>query len=401
MALKLTILSEQRTPLGSRASIVFGVGGGSIGRAHDNDWVLPDPQRYLSAHHARVRFHDGAFHLLDTSTNGVFINDRSVALGRRSSYPLRDGDQLRLGEYRVAVSIDGDGPEAPEASAVFPVIPATRAGNGAAAEDLGADLDMGELLRPDSSASAANGPIDAAVGTGQLAQPAPPPLTEDPALLAFDQSERPPITSRLHLASSSLRALRAAERAGLDGAGIEAFCRAAGIDAKAFSGEAQSRALQLAGSLLREALVGIKGLALAQREMRTEHHIEVGREDPQQIGLTGLPVEDLLERLLAGHDAHTLDAVQWLRDTLASTRRHDVAMVRALRTALLEFVSRLDPVALAQNGASRPASAGAALLSERFHGIADMPAGKLPHLFAEAFARVFAEEFKGGHGSSS
>jgi len=402
MALKLTILSEQRAPLGSRASIVFGVGGGSIGRAHDNDWVLPDPQRYLSAHHARVRFHDGAFHLLDTSTNGVFINDRSVALGRRSSYPLRDGDQLRLGEYRISVSIDGDGPESPEASAVFPVVPATRAGNGAAAaEDLGAELDMGELLRPDPSASAANGPMDAAVGTGQLAQSAPPPLTEDPALLAFDQSDRRPITSRLQLPSSSLRELRAAERAGLEGAGIEAFCRAAGIDAKAFTGEAQSRALHLAGSLLREALVGIKGLALAQREMRAEHDIEVGREDPQQIGLTGLPVEDLLERLLAGHDAHKLDAVQWLRDTLASTRRHDVALVRALRTALLEFVSRLDPVALAQNGASRPASAGAALLSERFHGIADMPAGKLPHLFAEAFARVFAEEFKGGHGSSN
>src|ERR1700691_4639929 len=106
MALKLTVLSEQRAPLGLRGSIVFGVGGGSIGRAHDNDWVLPDPERYLSAHHARVKFRDGAFYLFDTSTNGVFINEHSEALGRRASYPLRDGDRLRLGDYEVAVSID-------------------------------------------------------------------------------------------------------------------------------------------------------------------------------------------------------------------------------------------------------------------------------------------------------
>jgi predicted component of type VI protein secretion system len=225
-------------------------------------------------------------------------------------------------------------------------------------------------------------------------------LTADPALLAFDQIDRRSTTTRSQLPSSGLRERRGAERGTPDAAGMEAFCRGAGIDPKVFADEAQSRALHLAGSLLREALVGIKGLALAQREMRAEHRIEVGREDPQQIGLTGLPVEDLLERLLAGHDSRELDAVQWLRDTLASTRRHDVAQVRALRTALAEFLARLDPLMLAQNGAARPASGGAALLSERFHGIADMPAAKLPLLFAEAFARVFAEEFKGGPGSS-
>src|SRR5471032_3181465 len=90
MALKLTVLSEQHASLGARASIVVWVGGGTIGRAHDNDWVLPDPNRYLSAHHARVKFRDGAYHLIDTSSNGVFINDRVEALGRRSSYVLRD-----------------------------------------------------------------------------------------------------------------------------------------------------------------------------------------------------------------------------------------------------------------------------------------------------------------------
>ena len=186
----------------------------------------------------------------------------------------------------------------------------------------------------------------------------------------------------------SVMRLRAADNA----AGVEAFCRGAGIDVKVFAEDTQSRILHLAGLMMREALVGLKGLALAQREMRDHSQIEVGREDPQQIGLTGLPVEDLLLRLLQGHNAHKLDAVQWLRETLASTRRHDLAFARALRTALAEFLPRLDPKTLAPIAASDA-------LSDRFRSITEMPAGRLPHLFAEAFARVFAAEFKGSSAS--
>jgi predicted component of type VI protein secretion system len=378
MALKLTILSGQRESLGSRECIVIGVGGGTIGRAHDNDWVLPDPNRYLSAHHARVKFRDGAYHLIDTSSNGVFINDRPEALGRRSSYVLQDGDLLRLGSYQIAVAVDSESNQSSEASAVFPVNPASGSAPPAGSRfDIGADFSMGDLLRPDSSPS------------GNLR-----PLTEDPALLEFDQSERLRAPTRAQ-ATASTRTERAA---GVDAAtAIEAFCRGAGIDASAFAAEAHARLLHLAGLMLREALVGLKGLALAQREMRDQQQIEVGREDPQRIGLTGLPVEDLLLRLLQGHDTHKLDAVQWLRETLASTRRHDQAAARAMRAALLEFLARLDPRTLAPAGAqAATGDVALAALRERFLSITETSAGELPHLFNEAFGRVFAAEFKAG-----
>ncbi len=108
MALRLDIVSDQRQRLGGRASIVFGVAGGSIGRAADNDWVLPDPQRYLSGHHARIHFRQGAFYLEDTSSNGVYVNDSTSPQGRRGLYALRNGDTLRMGEYQVRVGIDVD-----------------------------------------------------------------------------------------------------------------------------------------------------------------------------------------------------------------------------------------------------------------------------------------------------
>src|SRR5690242_8761244 len=75
MALRLRVVSDHRRSLGDRGSIVFGVGGGTIGRSADNDWVLPDPQRYVSAHHARVSFRQGSHFLEDLSTNGAFAND--------------------------------------------------------------------------------------------------------------------------------------------------------------------------------------------------------------------------------------------------------------------------------------------------------------------------------------
>ena len=70
MALRLTIISEQVGELGERASVLFGPEGGRIGRAHDNEWVLPDPKRYLSSHHAQIKYRNGAFVVEDTSTNG-------------------------------------------------------------------------------------------------------------------------------------------------------------------------------------------------------------------------------------------------------------------------------------------------------------------------------------------
>jgi type VI secretion system protein len=375
MALKLTVLSDQRAPLGPRGSIVFGVGGGSIGRAHDNDWVLPDPERYLSAHHARVRFSNGAFHLLDTSSNGVFINERTTALGRRGSYLLRDGDRLRLGEYLIAVSIDDEAAETAETAPNAP-----NAANGAAAnETIDMEADLGDLLQLGPSPTSR---IDA---VEVLLQPG---LTEDAGLPGPERE-----------ASSSRRERRPGARSGAASAAFEAFCRGAGVDPTAFSGEAQARALQLAGSLLREAVLGLKGLVLAQREMRTGHQIGVGREDMQRIGLTGLSVEDLLRQLINGHDKHELDAVQWVRDTLASIRSHDAALVRAQRAALAEFLARLDPEVLARNDAAHSGAVterDLAALVERFRGIASMPPGRLPHLYAEAFARVFAEQFKLG-----
>ncbi len=342
-----------------------------------------------------------SYYLLDTSTNGTYVNGGTVPISRRNIYPLRDGDSLRLGQYEISVNIDPDTAEAPEASSIFPVgANSPLAGNYQA--DIGVSLDVKQLLHAsaDPGSGSRIGPVDA---FGQSVSVHSIPI-DDSGLRAFDRSgQRPGPNGDAGINGGHVATVVRPERqsaaryASTDSGALEALCRGAGLDSRRLPPEVQPGLLYLAGLLLREALAALKGLALAQRELREHNRLEVGREDTQHIGLTGLPVEDLLLRLLLGHSRHELDAVQWLRNTAASNRGHELALMRALPAALTEFVARLDPVALSHSAAETAASNGEAAptgVTARFRTITEMPSGRLPQLFAEAFARAFAAEYK-------
>ena len=111
---------------------------------------LPDPERYLSGKHARVDFRAGTYVLVDTSSNGTYINGAQIPLGKYHDYQLRDGDYIRLGEYELLVSIDKSNDFPPEESAIvaYDGQAPSSAVRKSTANDLGADLDLSELLEP-------------------------------------------------------------------------------------------------------------------------------------------------------------------------------------------------------------------------------------------------------------
>ena len=76
----------------------------SIGRGAENDWVLPDPDRYLSKRHCVLAFRSGGWQVADLSTNGTFLNRDSDPIGT-GPRDLNDGDRLRLGAYEIEVRI--------------------------------------------------------------------------------------------------------------------------------------------------------------------------------------------------------------------------------------------------------------------------------------------------------
>ncbi|MDX9719514.1 MAG: FHA domain-containing protein [Myxococcota bacterium] len=74
-----------------------------LGRAPDNDIVIPAPQ--VSAYHAVVSQRDSQCFVRDLgSTNGTFINVREQAIAPQSDTKIEASDVLYLGSYRFPVS---------------------------------------------------------------------------------------------------------------------------------------------------------------------------------------------------------------------------------------------------------------------------------------------------------
>jgi len=201
MALKLRVISDHYKALGKRSSRLFGVTGGKIGRAGDNDWILPDPDRYVSSHHCKVDFRAGQWVLEDTSTNGVFINGSDTPASVEGAYTLQDGDRLRLGDYEVLVSIDERNDFSADESGQIPAPPRVRNKSNVKSHpratdgDLGEELDLSDLLTdsaiapapllPPRHAPSSSGPLDLesalALDSDDLKAMGPIPATPAPA----------------------------------------------------------------------------------------------------------------------------------------------------------------------------------------------------------------------------
>lgn len=108
MPLNLSII---KSPIGvnlSGAEKSFGEQGGTLGRGDGNDWVLTDPDRFLSSRHCSIDFQRGLYYLTDTSTNGTFVNGSAEPLGKGAKTPLNNGDTIEIGDYQFRVEMAED-----------------------------------------------------------------------------------------------------------------------------------------------------------------------------------------------------------------------------------------------------------------------------------------------------
>ena len=104
MALRLRVVSIHAQLLGEEGTRTFGVHGGSIGRASDNDWILPDPDRYISGHHARIEYRNGQYWLMDTSSNGTYLNDSASPLSNDGPHALHGGTAMEVPPAAAALA---------------------------------------------------------------------------------------------------------------------------------------------------------------------------------------------------------------------------------------------------------------------------------------------------------
>ena len=412
--LRLRVVSDQRRSLADRSTAVFSIEGGTIGRSADNDWVLPDPLRYVSAHHARVLFREGHFYLQDVSTNGVFVNDDMEPLAKRGSsgYRLANGDVLRMGEYHIVAALDQHPAREESGAAAVPTsIHSLRPLGRAGERDIDAKLNVEELLVPviDMDSILPVGAYGQSVDSGRVRALA---RSQEVVLTAPSADDPGPAD---HSLAGRMQRLAEAVREPKNGSGVmaledlhtglDAFCRGAGISPERLPAEAQTRLLHLAGRLFREALVGFKDLERSRGDTRNRYRIESPPPQPDdpRPSLANSMVEDLAVALFVRHESRQLDSVQWLREVVGEAKSHENATAHATRAAFIEFLDRLDPAELearferaARRGKARSADKAQywELFITFYRNLIEMPADHLPHTFVEAFAAAYREAFK-------
>ena len=511
MPLKLRVISDQYKELGKSSTQLFGVHGGLIGRAPDNDWVLPDPDRYVSSHHAKVSFRAGSWILEDTSTNGVFVNNNDAPLSVSGPRKLKDGDRLRFGDYDIVVSIDDHSDFSADASGQMPPPAAlrdrqTKSTRSAADEadylrrgtfrnhrdnrstehfinDLGADLDITGLLvtgsrdtqddvdavtafdngreeqkgfgSPANKASN-NPPAKGAKSSSTPASSTPASSTPVSVLDDYMEVELPRVAApgehsdEWHMSTRRLQQRKGANGAapllqvvsspapqpvaapvakadpfsrdlvraepvrlepdrnkrGSEGsveqqAGVEAFCRGAGIDPSVIPADAHASLLTLGGQMVREVVLDLMEALRSLSDQKNRFHISQNGIRPNQNNplKVSASVEEALRKLLDGYSTRHLGPVEALREAFTDLKNHQLAIDAGMHAALNDVLGRVDPVELQERfdrGLKRNTTPGAINktkyweLYTEFYPLLNQRDGRgWPAVFTEEFTRAY------------
>jgi type VI secretion system protein len=170
--------------------------------------------------------------------------------------------------------------------------------------------------------------------------------------------------------------------------GLSAFCRGAGIDPRNISTEARGAALQLAGQLLRESVLGLMDLNQGRNEFR---NLNFSRG-----------VDEALVRLLTTLSSRA-GSVEAIRENFRELKAQNTATLTATRAAFEEFLGRVNPADLEErfDRATKRGVFGSQnkakywdLYGEMFAGLAQRPADGFPHLFTETFAKAYEAKLR-------
>jgi len=85
----------------SKRNFHFQEEGGSIGRNDDNDWVLSDPNSYISGTHVNIICKHGGYFIKDESTNGTFLKNPYKKLPKGHPVKINASDVFIIGDHEL------------------------------------------------------------------------------------------------------------------------------------------------------------------------------------------------------------------------------------------------------------------------------------------------------------
>lgn len=422
MYLSFEVISTNAAALGGARRKVFSVDGGRIGRAAENDMVLPGAG--VHRHHATIRFINGVFFIEGVGTNGIAVNNADVVLPRNEPYPLKNGDKVFIDEFEIAVTTSATPPaEAAGARtsarseplpASTPIDPATRqpvlpmdpALGTAEALDPLSRLNTRSAARPqmapppDSawnhtsalSDHFAPSPAGAAAGSPQA-------IPEDWDKTSFNRSKLQPAPPSPAAASARpvappRAAAGAAEPAPFD---WDAFLRSAGVDPATVPADSAA----VLGHIMRSVVQGLIEVLRARSEIKTEFRmpmtqVKVSENNPLKFAANA---EDALANLFGRRNPAYLPPQEAFDDALNDVRFHQLAMLVGVRAGFDHLMSRFDPEQLNEIFAKQKRGLFAGgkaknweMYEERFREMAAQSDETFRRLFGEEFARAYERQ---------
>ena len=378
MPLRLRVISENHKELGGEHTREFAACGGTIGRNNGNDWVMPDPKSYVSGRHAMIDFQGGAYYIVDTSRNGVYINNDDAPVGRGHPQRLFDGDRLRFGDYDILVEISGSD-----------------------------DNFLDDGMR-DSVARADLVPQDESMELQLVDEKR---LVEDSVLArhltATDQKtmdRNQPAVRRTQTAPEDL--VRQGEKNA-----VETFIKAAGLKPSEIAGCTPAEVMQNGGQALRQLISGLTKLLHVRSQLKdafrlSQTIIQRGQNNPLKFSPT---LEDALAYLLIDRSESYLSSREAIEAAFTEVHNHEQAVPKAMLQALTDFIERFDPDELRlqfdQGMKRNPLLAGTnkmkywELYEDSYQDLINGEEGKLPDAFSREFARAYEQEVEHLKGS--
>ena len=383
MPLTIKIVSEHRDLVGDDCVREYYEDGGTIGRSLQNDWILPDPDRYISGRHATIDYKGGMYYLADTSSNGVYINGEMEPIGNGNPRRLFDGDRMRLGDFEFEITIDkGE-------SLVMPLEPEPSVAPDNIEQFVDEDvietgmqlLDESEITGDDEFQSVLFGKEPKKVEPEPEPEPNPEPVAES----ANDESADKNVGVTAEDLFDSF----------LDGLGISRVELHPAIN--------RPEMMMTAGLVLREFVEGTISMLASRANLKNAFRLDQTTVLPRHNNPMKFSdnTNDLIKQLLVGAEGEYLGARDAVREANRDLINHQNAFLDAMNSAFIEFADRFEPDELQESFDRTIDSKLFAFMNKsKYWGLyrdlypimTEKGGGRFPQMFGEEFVKAYERQ---------
>ncbi len=381
MPLELKIVSEHAELVGDDAVREYHESGGTIGRSLHNDWILPDPDRYISGCHATIDFKGGMYYLADTSSNGVYMNDEMEPIGKGNPRRLFDGDRMRMGDFEIEVSVDSG------ESLVMPMEKEPSVAPDNIEQFVDEDSLRTGMQLLEEEAITGDEEFQSVLFSGSARKDTPKARPE--VEIKVDVPGKGADQQSLAVTAEDL---------------FDSFLDGLGINRVELHPSVNRPEMMLtAGQVLREFVKGTTDLLASRANLKNTFRLDQTTVLPRHNNPMKFSenTNDLLKQLLVGDEGEYLGAEDSIREVCRDLINHQNAFLDAMNSAFIEFADRFDPAEL-QEGFDRTMGKKLfgfvsqmkywQLYCDMYPIITEKGGGRFPQMFGEEFVKAYERQ---------